>query len=78
MAMCYHNAGKGVQGSLQIAEWFDEQNEEGWSHVLQARQGCDVISLAHFLPHQVTASAPQTQHAFSCTCFSFTVMSQVH
>ena len=54
-----HVTGRGIQGSLQIAEWFDSQNEEGWEGLLQAKQGCDVISLAHFLPHQVTTTAPQ-------------------
>ena len=44
----------GKQGSLEIAAWFDKQNEAGWEAVLQTKSGCDIISLAHFLPHQVT------------------------
>lgn len=54
--------GRGIQGSLQIAEWFDSQNEEGWEGLLQAKQGCDVISLAHFLPHQVLL--PEKRYLF--------------
>lgn len=51
-------SGNGKQGSIEIAEWFDKQNEAGWEDVLQTKRGCDVISLAHFLPHQVTITAP--------------------
>lgn len=50
----------GVQGSEEVAEWFDAQNEVGWQEVLQARQGCDVISLAHFLPNQVPSECMST------------------
>ena len=49
--------GGGKQGCLEIAGWLDEMNEPGWQQLLAARQGCDVISLAHFLPYQVTTSA---------------------
>ena len=55
---CFTAAGQGVHGSLEIAEWFDKQNKTGWQELLQQRQGCDVISLAHFLPHQVFSSFP--------------------
>ncbi len=57
-AKCFTAAGQGVHGSLEIAEWFDKQNQTGWQELLQQRQGCDVISLAHFLPHQVFSSCP--------------------
>lgn len=50
-------SGNGRQGSIEIAEWFDKQNEAGWQDVLQTKRGCDVISLAHFLPHQVTITS---------------------
>ena len=48
----------GKQGSLEIAAWFDKQNEADWEDVLQTKSGCDIISLAHFLPHQVTITTP--------------------
>ena len=51
--MCAVAPGQGKQGSYEIAEWFDQQNEGGWEGLMQAKKGCDVISLAHFLPHQV-------------------------
>lgn len=51
-------SGNGKQGSIEIAEWFDRQNAAGWEDVLQTKRGCDVISLAHFLPHQVTITTP--------------------
>ncbi|DBA84082.1 TPA: hypothetical protein ACH3X1_006563 [Trebouxia sp. C0004] len=54
--------GQGVQGSLDIAEWFDKQNQTGWQELLQQKQGCDVISLAHFLPHQ--ALLPEKRYLF--------------
>ncbi|DBB02386.1 TPA: hypothetical protein ACH3X3_011389 [Trebouxia sp. C0006] len=54
--------GQGVHGSLEIAEWFDKQNKTGWQELLQQRQGCDVISLAHFLPHQ--ALLPEKRYLF--------------
>lgn len=54
--------GGGKQGCLEIAGWLDEMNEPGWQQLLAARQGCDVISLAHFLPYQVTTSASFVSH----------------
>ncbi len=57
-AKCCTAAGQGVHGSLDIAEWFDRQNQTGWQELLQQKQGCDVISFAHFLPHQVFSSCP--------------------
>ena len=55
--------GGGKQGCLEIAGWFDELNEPGWQQLLAARQGCDVISLAHFLPYQVTTSVQSADAA---------------
>lgn len=57
-AKCFTAAGQGVHGSLEIAEWFDKQNQTGWQELLQQKQGCDVITLAHFLPHQVFLLCP--------------------
>lgn len=54
--------GQGRQGSYEIAEWFDQQNEAGWEGLLQASRGCDIISLAHFLPHQ--ALLPEKRYLF--------------
>lgn len=51
-------SGHGVQGCEELAHWFDKQNQNNWQSMLQARQNCDVISLAHFLPHQVIPREP--------------------
>lgn len=47
------HTGGGKQGTREMADWFDACNEAGWQQLLEARHGCDVISLAHFLPYQV-------------------------
>lgn len=40
-------------GSVELARWFDGMNDTpAWRQLIATRHQCDVIALAHFLPHQ--------------------------
>jgi hypothetical protein len=58
--------GMGVPGALSVAEWFDVRNEGLWDESL--RDGCDVISFAHFLP--IPVRTPDKALTNIPTCFS--------
>lgn len=46
--------GGSSNGSLALAQWFDSLNEGPlWERVLETSKQCDIISMSHFLPHQV-------------------------
>lgn len=48
-----HAAGGDSAGSVELARWFDGMNDTpAWRQLIATRHQCDVIALAHFLPHQ--------------------------
>lgn len=49
-------SGQGSQGDLSLATWMDSLNDGLLPDELE-RQGCDVISMSHFLPYQVCMAA---------------------
>jgi hypothetical protein len=55
LALCCETiTGSDTPGAVELAQWFDGLNDTpAWRQLLSERHGCDVIALAHFLPHQV-------------------------